>query len=395
MTGITGQGTTFNLPNYTGELMGVSPEDTPLLSSIGGLTGGKEANAPIFEWQGYDLRDPEENRSKTEGATAGSGEERVRFNVDNVVEIHQEVVEVSYTKQAATGLRNGNNIDGTNPVTAELPWQVAQALKQIARDVEASFILGQYQKPSDNTIPRKTRGLLAAIQTNVIDLGEAHASLSAATDTITETATTLADNDAVRFTATGASTTVKLNRTYYVVGKTTNAFKVSATRGGAPITIGTATVSVRKMSTAAPTKGSYDNLFQTVYDNGGIAEGETATIIVGSDQKRNVSGAYNSDGKNNGVQSRNVGGVNFQTIETDFGRLNIMLDRWMPKDALAVVSLEQLAPVFLRIPGKGHFFEEPLAKTGASDKVQIYGEIGLEYGNEKSHGVLRGLPLAQ
>ena len=31
---------------------------------------------------------------------------------------------------------------------------------------------------------------------------------------------------------------------------------------------------------------------------------------------------------------------------------------------------------------------EPLAKTGASDDVQIYGEIGLEYGNEKAHGCL-------
>jgi len=394
MAGITGQGTTFNLPNYTGELMGVSPEDTPLLSAIGGLTGGKEANSTVFEWQGYDLRDPEENRARTEGATAGQGEQRVRFNVDNVVEIHQEVVEVSYTKQAAVGNRNGNNIDGTNPVTSELPWQVQQALKQIARDVEASFILGQYAKPSDNTAPRKTRGLLSAVQTNLIDLGEVHNTLSAATDTITETATTLNNDDAIRFTDVGASTTVRANRTYYVVGKSTNAFQVSATKGGAPITIGTATVSVRKNATAAPTKSSYDNLFQLVYDNGGIAEGETATIIVGSDQKRNVSNAY-ADGKANPPASRNVGGVNLQTIETDFGRLNIMLDRWMPKDALAVASLEQLAPVFLRIPGKGHFFEEPLAKTGASDKVQIYGEIGLEYGNEKAHGVIRGLPLAK
>lgn len=394
MAGITGQGTTYNLPNYTGELMDISPEDTPFLSVIGGLTGGKETTAPIFEWQGYDLRDPEENRSKVEGAAAGNGEARVRFNVDNVVEIHQEVVEVSYTKQAATGLRSGNNVDGTNPVTAEMPWQIAQALKQIARDVEASFILGRYQKPSDNTTPRKTRGMLQAITTNVVELGTARTALSAATDTITDTATPLADNDAIRFTDVGASTAVKLNRTYFVVSKTTNAFKVSATRGGAAITIGTATVSVSKLSTAAPTKATYDNLFQTVYDNGGIAEGETATIVVGSDQKRLVSNAYN-DGKNNQVPSRNVGGVNLQTIETDFGRLNIMLDRWMPRDALMVTSLEQVQPVFLRIPDKGHFFEEPLAKTGASDKVQIYGEIGLEYGNEKAHGVIRGLPLAQ
>jgi hypothetical protein len=27
-----------------------------------------------------------------------------------------------------------------------------------------------------------------------------------------------------------------------------------------------------------------------------------------------------------------------------------------------------------------------LAKTGASEKVQVYGEIGLRYGNERKHG---------
>lgn len=31
MPGITGLGTTYNLPNYVGELFAVSTEDTPLL----------------------------------------------------------------------------------------------------------------------------------------------------------------------------------------------------------------------------------------------------------------------------------------------------------------------------------------------------------------------------
>jgi hypothetical protein len=63
-----------------------------------------------------------------------------------------------------------------------------------------------------------------------------------------------------------------------------------------------------------------------------------------------------------------------------------MMDRMVPQDTIAVVSLEQLQPVFLEVPGKGHFFAEPLAKTGASDEVQLYGEVGLAYGNERSHG---------
>lgn len=396
MAGIAGQGTTYNLPNYTGELLQISPEDTPLLSTIGGLTGGERTTATEFEWQTEDLRSAETNRSRLEGANAQTADARVRANVTNVVEIHQETVEVSYTKQAATGQRSGANVDGTNPVQAELPHQVMLALKAKARDVEKSFIAGQYQKPSDNTTPRKTRGLIAAISTNVIDLGEAHNSLSVSTDTIAETSTTLANGDAVRFTALDATAAavLSLNTTYYVVSKSTNSFKVAATLGGSAITIGTATVSLSKLTTTGPLKDTYDALFQKVFDNGGLAEGETRTILVGSRQKRSLSTAYAKAFGQYQEMSRNVGGVNTKTVETDFGTFNVMLDRWMPDDAFAVVSLEQLSPVFLEIPGKGHFFEEPLAKLGAADRVQLYGEIGLKYGNEKAHGIIRGLPVA-
>ena len=50
MPGITGLGTTYNLPNYVGELFNASPEDTPLLSSIGGLTGGESVGATQTVW---------------------------------------------------------------------------------------------------------------------------------------------------------------------------------------------------------------------------------------------------------------------------------------------------------------------------------------------------------
>ena len=129
------------------------------------------------------------------------------------------------------------------------------------------------------------------------------------------------------------------------------------------------------------------DLAQLAWDNGGIRETETRTIVVNSTLKRALTRAFVTD-RNYREETRNVGGVNLQTIETDFGRFNIMLDPYVPKDKLLVLSLEELAPRFLEIPGKGHFFAEPLAKTGAADKVQLYGEIGLEYGNEKAHAIL-------
>ena len=310
MAGITGQGTTYNLPNYVGELFAISPEDTPFLSAIGGLTGGERTNAIYFPWQTYDLRDAAV-RARLEGADAPTGTARVRAQVYNICQIVQESVEISYSKLAAVGNRSGVNVDGVNPVTNELDWQVSQKLKEIARDLEFSMINGEVHIPSDNSTERKMRGLLEAIVTNVSD-------------------------------ASGAALTEKLIL----------------------------------------------DLLQDVWDAGGINEQGTAALMCNSFQKRQLSKIFLKD-RNTDPDSRTVGGVNLQTIETDFGRLNIMLNRYMPTTAVAVVSLEQCAPVFMEVPGKGFLFAEPLAKEGAAERTQIYAEgVSLKYGNEKAHGKL-------
>ncbi|WP_432111371.1 SU10 major capsid protein [Streptomyces sp. YPW6] len=321
MAGITGQGTTFNLPNYVGDLFAQSPMDTPFLSSIGGLSGGESVNSTLFQWQGFDLRDAADDRQRVEGAAAPTAEQRVRFNVNNVVEIHQEAVEISYTKLAANGQFNSTGsthpgavgIDGTNPVTNEAEWQIRQSLAQIARDVEKTFITGTFANPATNATPRKTRGILQAITTNVV------------------------------------------------------------AAAGAPLD-----------------KDMVLDLLQMVWENGGISQSETAALMCNGYQKRMLTDIFVTQA-NYQEMTRNIGGVAVTTIITDFGILNIMLNRYMPTDTIAVVSLEQCAPTFLLVPGKGFLFVEPLATVGAAQRAQIYGEVGLKYGNEMSHGKITGL----
>jgi hypothetical protein len=136
------------------------------------------------------------------------------------------------------------------------------------------------------------------------------------------------------------------------------------------------------------------DLLQMAWESGGIQESGTATLMCNGFQKRALTKIFITDA-NYQEQTRTVGGVSVTTIETDFGRLNVMLNRYMPTDTVAVVSLEQCAPVFMLIPGKGFLFVEPLAKVGAADRSQIYGEVGLKYGNEKAHGVITGLATGQ
>lgn len=310
MAGIAGRGTTYNLPNYHGELIELSRSDTPFLAAIGGITGGiRTVSATEVEWQAWDLRAPENDRQRLEGADAPEASARVRSNVTNVLEVHQEAVDVSYTRLAATQQHAGANIDAPSETPAdEFTFQVNAQVRQVALDVNASFITGSYNKPADNTTARRTRGLLAAIRTNVVDALDTDLTVDMVLD-----------------------------------------------------------------------------LMQSIWDAGGIREGDTRTLLTNSTQKRRLTRLFITD-LGYQEQSREIAGVHVTTIETDFGNLNIMLEPAMPQTDLAVASLEVCRPVGLEIPRKGVFFVEPLAKTGASEKAQLYGEFGLEYGSERQHG---------
>jgi hypothetical protein len=391
MAGITALGTTYNLPNYTGLLFGLTPADTPFFSAIGGLNGGGQTTDVEFEWGTYDLRSAGQNVA-LEGQAAPTPQERVRGTGSNVLEIHQEAVAVSYTKQAATARLGGLASQGTgNSVSNELDWQTRVMLTQMVRDVNWSFINGTYQKPVDNTTARKTRGLLAAITSNVISNAAAGqtGTAAAATDLITLASHGLSNGDTIHFSSLGAAGGLSLVPAYFVVNSSTNTFSVSLTKGGTAVDI-TVDGTVTWAKGAALTKSNIDSVMQLAYDNGGLTGG-AATLLTGSAQKLAITSAYTAAGYVLKSLDNNLGGVNVTQIDTDFGRLSIMLDRAMPQDTIAVVSMDQCQPVFLEVPGKGHFFEEPLGKTGASDTNQLYGEVGLAYGNQLTHAKITGL----
>lgn len=408
MSGVSGLGTTYNLPNFNGELISLTPAETPLLSAIGGLSGGLKTDATQFEWQTYDLA-ARSTAGALEGAAAPTAAERVRANVRNVVQAFHRKVSVSYTKQAAIGqLTTPSSAPyvtasgAANPVVSELDWQIAQKIKEVAGDVNKSFIRGHYQLPTTNSTPRQTRGLLEAITTNVTDKGtNVQTGASSATDTITPAAAhSFSAGDLIVFDAVGDATNIEVGEIYYIYSvSTTVSFKVkttSGTSGGTALTLGTssANISYHQVWTTTLTTDHIETAIQGIYDNGGL-RGGTPIMLVGSRQKRAISAAYsNAYGKANPLINGNtVGGVAIQSVLTDFGEFGVMIDTDVPKDSIIFLSLDELAPVFLEIPGKGVFFSEKLGLAGSSDDYQLYGEIGLKYGAERHHGVLRGLAI--
>jgi hypothetical protein len=91
--------------------------------------------------------------------------------------------------------------------------------------------------------------------------------------------------------------------------------------------------------------------------------------------------------------TQNIAGMNIVQIESDFCKVGIVFDPFIKADSLLIADVAHIAPVFQPVPGKGNFFEEPLAKEGASDKIQIYGQIGLAHAPAFLHGAIKNLEV--
>lgn len=316
MPKVEGIGTSWNLPNYAGELFTASPKKTPLLSSIGGLTGGKTSNAMEFVCgQEYELpaaAQPEITESAS--VTAPAATEIAREQKTNTCQIYQETIEITYAKQANSGKLEGLNLgsQSANPAN-ELDFQIARKLEKMATDVEYTFINGSYQKATSAIVAPKTRGL--------IELCADSTSIDA--------------------------------------------------------------------QDADLTKALLDSFYLELAKNGALWD--NMTIYVNAELKQKLTAIYeNQYNAQMNMGNRQAGG-NILTVETDFGLMNIVYDQFVPANTLLAADIAHLAPVFNPVPGKGVLFVEDLAKNGAAERKQIYGQIGLDHGMAFMHGAITNL----
>lgn len=168
MAAVSGMLDTYDTPNYVGQLIFATPRDTPLLSMIGGLNGGKSTKSVTFPVNQNVDNAAAAQPAIVEGAdTLYAG--RSRAQVTNVVQIHQEGVKVSWTKQAATAQISGlaiTNADQT--VMNEMDFQTELKYQKMARDIEYSFLQGTFTADTNISTARGTRGLASAISTNAV-----------------------------------------------------------------------------------------------------------------------------------------------------------------------------------------------------------------------------------
>jgi hypothetical protein len=308
--------TVWNCPNYTGELFLIGANQTPFLNMIGGLQGDRIRTVASFQYplaQPYALEAAEQPAiTETASLTAPNPWTYVRGQDVNTVQIFQRQVSVSYAKQSVIGTVTADPTTGIadlgeQPVTNERDFQIQAHMRQLAVNIDYTFLNGQYQQATSASVAAKTRGVITACSTNTVNA-----------------------------------------------------------------------------AAAALSKGLIDQLLRTMASNG--AEFVNPVVFVNAFQKQKISSLYGY-----APQDRNVGGFNIKQVETDFAILGIVWAPNVPAATLLIADLSVCAPVFLPVPEKGVLFYEELSRTGASEKGQIYGQIGLDYGPEEYHGTITNL----
>ena len=159
-----------NTPNFSGMLFNKGNTRTPFSTMIGGnrkFTNHVEfVTGQEFETAQGSQPDISESASLTAPETSII----VRSQKTNVTQIFQESVGISYGKMSNMGTLSGINIAGqqANPISEE-DFQIAAKMAKIAQDIEYTFINGLYVKSTGDAVANRSRGLLTAITTNVID----------------------------------------------------------------------------------------------------------------------------------------------------------------------------------------------------------------------------------
>lgn len=159
-----------NTPNYSGMLFNKGNTKTPFSTMIGAHR--KTTNHTEFvtgqEYETAEGSQPE--ISEAESLTAPDASVVKREQKTNVTQIFQESVGISYGKMSNMGTLSGINVAGqqANPISEE-DFQVAAKMAKIGQDIEYTFLNGVYQKSTGDNVPNKSRGLLTAIESNIVD----------------------------------------------------------------------------------------------------------------------------------------------------------------------------------------------------------------------------------
>lgn len=140
------------------------------------------------------------------------------------------------------------------------------------------------------------------------------------------------------------------------------------------------TLNTLSAGSSALTRKLMEDLIEDCWGNGGTPD----LLICNSWVKRKISGFYEGFVRTTIDEKR--GGVTIDKVQTEFGELDVLMDRWCPSAKLYVCESQYIG--FLPFDP---FMEEMMAKTGDSVKGQVVGEYTLVVKNGPAHGILKSI----
>lgn len=132
-----------------------------------------------------------------------------------------------------------------------------------------------------------------------------------------------------------------------------------------------------------------NDLVQKIRDNGGDIS--NLTLWVDTTGLNQLNGSAVESGVELGKAYESEYGIQVRDLLLPIGKIKIALGEFIPAGTVYAFNFDAIRPIEQPVPSKGNFFLEPLAKTGAGEKYQLFGQIGLDYGNEVLHGKITGL----
>lgn len=303
----------------------ISPEDVPFQDSI----GERSVENPKFDWPTLELAAPDLTNRVMEGEDAPALDDpTLGTKWTNFTQISDKVISVSHSAQATNAAAEDVH---------RLMSQVSLKLRELRREVEMMLLQNIAADPgaAEGATARVTAGLPAWIDGNVVDGG-----------------------------GTAANPTFS---------GTTSGYPDAAATIGTPAPID---------------EDKFNDLIEQCWQAGA---NPTMALVHGAN-KRVISQTFtgNSTRYQPAPEKEVYNAIDF--YDTDFGRITIVPTRFLPAlDNPSNTSWPVfiIDPEYARMAYLDTFQRKPLAETGHSVKMLIWGEYGLQVDNKDAFGIYR------
>jgi hypothetical protein len=139
-------------------------------------------------------------------------------------------------------------------------------------------------------------------------------------------------------------------------------------------------VTTNLVSGATLAQTQFDSAVRLAYTYGGTGPW---VAVVSPANLNKIKAFYDSSTVLRVDRSETTVGMQITQIQTPFGMVNLLLDRWVPDAIVPILDMKHCG-----MKTFSPFTQEDLAKTGDFDKVEVVGEFTFCLRQDKAHAML-------